>query len=136
MDETVSLKPSRWLNRALCGCYILIFVCSLLSYSSPFFFGLIMLVLILFAIDDYRERIRNIQYLTVPKERPIKLLSLGCEHCYPSCRIYYNRWCMILKLKNNDRQCTVILTPDRFNSTDSYVATRLRLLNRAGADAA
>ena len=127
MDETVTLKASRWQFLGLTSVYCFLATTSVVTVSSPEFLVLTLVVLLLFWLHDYKRYSNDQLQLRIRADGNIILWHLNTETCYPECRMYYNRWCMVLKLKNSEHSRSVVLTADRFEDMESYASARHQL---------
>ncbi len=128
MEETVYLKPSRSQAIGLFMIYLLILFASLAVITSLPFLVLTLVILGLYAADDWSKNQADHLQLTINRDGTINLGHLDAQTCYPECRMYYNRWCMVVKLKNKVHSRSIILTADRFENVDAYARTRHHLL--------
>ncbi len=127
MDETVTLKASRWQFLGLTSVYCFMATASVVTVSSLAFLLLILVALLLFWLHDFKRFSNDQLQLRIRADGNIILWHLDTETCYPECRMYYNRWCMVLKLKNSEHSRSVVLTADRFEDTESYASARYQL---------
>lgn len=127
MDETVTLRASRWQFLGLTGVYCLLVATTFVVVTSFPFLLLTLVVLMLFWLHDYERHSNDDMQLRIGANGKITLSQLNRETCYPECRMYYNRWCMVLKLKNNEHNRSIILTADRFEDVTAYAAVRYHL---------
>ena len=127
MDETVTLKPSHWQFLGLTGIYVLLVMTAVFVVGSPVFLLLTLVVLLLFWLHDLEHYKKDHLQLRVRSRGNICVWQLNVETCYPECRMYYNRWCMVVKLKNSRFSRSIILTADRFEDSQAYATARYLL---------
>ena len=87
-----------------------------------------LVVIAIFAFSDIKQAMRGEYWFRIKRDGTITLSHLSAETCYPECRMYYNRWCMVMKLKNSEHANTLLLTPDRFEDESSYARARHHLM--------
>ena len=128
MEETVTLKPSGLQLAGLSGIYLFVLVAGLSLIQSLPYLLLFGFVLSVFFHDDWSRYRRDYLQFRLRSDGSVLVWQFNTETCYPECRMYYNRWCMVIKLKNHEHTRSLVLTADRFADVKAFAAARHHLL--------
>jgi len=138
MQEYFEIRPSRSLLGLLLAMHCLL-VLAVAVYVEPA--ALKLGVILLICLLGFREagllaRRKNLLLHCNPRTAEVALQCGTQPYFYAKYKVYANRWFAILKLVDKDKNMTLMLSPDCFDSADSYHRLRylLRRLEQRRAD--
>jgi len=138
MHKYHQLKPSRIQCLLLSGAYMLA-ACVIYFCLSPSVLSWVGIAgLGVSALIEYKRLIQQgiIRLRIVPQRSSIELQQFGKPYFFIKYKVYQTRWFAILKLVDEQKNRTLILNSDCFESIDCYRKCRYQLLRLEGTDAA
>jgi len=131
--QQYQIKYSRLLNAFNLSLYLLVIFTILVFVNEIWMAGLLALLTMLLIISDYlswqTEKLRSPTALTLYPERgEIEIQQSNFYQRFNRYTLYYNRWFVILRLRDRDVSRNFLLIGDRFESTIEYLSFRHRIL--------
>jgi len=131
VQQIFEIHPSRSQPGLMFGAHALVAM-AILVYVEPTWLMLTGLALVGLLAQREVSQLQRFGTVTLkldPGAGSIELEQGGQPHIYFKYKVYATRWFAILKLVDKQKNRTLILNPDRFDSIQSYRQLRFALCN-------